>query len=65
MQKIQTDNQTEQTVFQENVALVFERSLTEEQRFLQGVMTGKIKLIPHEEVIEKLTFVLKNGLQRK
>lgn len=65
MQKIQTDNQTEQAVFQETVALVFERSLTEEQRFLQGVMAGKIKLIPHEEVIEKLTSVLKNGLQRK
>lgn len=65
MQKIQTDNQTEQAVFQEKIALAFERSLTEEQRFLQGVMAGKIKLIPHEEVIEKLTLVLKNGLQRK
>ena len=52
-------------VFQANITSMFEQSLTEEQRFLQDVMTGKTKLIPHEEVMEKLESVLKNGLQRK
>lgn len=50
--------------FQEKISSMFEQSLTEEQRFLQDVMSGKIKLIAHEEVIQKLEFVLKNGLQR-
>lgn len=51
--------------FQEKILSMFEQSLTEEQRFLQDVMTGKEKLIPHDEVMQKLEFVLKNGLQRK
>lgn len=62
--QVQTSPKLQQTAFQEKISSAFERSLTEEQRFLQDVMTGKIKLIPHEEVIEKLQFVLKNGLQR-
>lgn len=48
-----------------NVLSTFERSLTEEQRFLKGVMNGEIKLISHDEVMKKLEFVLKNGLNRK
>lgn len=50
--------------FQEKILTMFEHSLTEEQRFLQDVISGKVKLIPHEEVMKKLEFVLKNGLQR-
>lgn len=53
------------TQFQEQILSMFEQSLTEEQRFLQDIMTGKIKLTPHDKVMEKLEFVLKNGLQRK
>lgn len=53
------------TDYQEKIAMAFEQSLTEEQRFLQDVMTGRIKLIPHEEVMQKLESVLKNGLNRK
>lgn len=54
-----------QTTLQANIVSMFEQSLTEEQRFLQEIMMGKIKLIPHNEVMEKLEFTLKNGLQRK
>lgn len=64
MQSTQATIQQQQAV-KEKVLSAFEQSLTEEQRFLQDVMTGKIKLIPHEEVMEKLEYVLKNGLQRK
>ena len=64
MQSTQAHIQQQQAV-KEKVLSAFEQSLTEEQRFLQDVMTGKIKLIQHEEVMEKLEFVLKNGLQRK
>lgn len=53
------------TDVQQKISSTFEQSLTEEQRFLQGVMNGTIKLIPHAEVMEKLEYVLKNGLQRK
>lgn len=62
--RTQTKSQQSQAVFQEKILSLFEKSLTEEQCFLQDVMAGKIKLIPHEEVMEKLEFVLKNGLQR-
>lgn len=48
-----------------SVSNTFERTLTEEQRFLQGVMNGEIKLIPHDEVMKKLELVLQNGLSRK
>lgn len=65
MQNTQASIQQQQAVLKEKVLSAFEQSLTEEQRFLQDVMTGKIKLIPHEEVMEKLECVLKNGLQRK
>ena len=65
MQNTQASIQQQQAVLKEKVLSAFEQSLTEEQRFLQDVMTGKIKLIPHEEVMEKLEHVLKNGLQRK
>lgn len=51
--------------FQAKIATLFEQSLSEEQRFLQDVMTGKIKLTPHTEVMKKLEFVLKNGLDRQ
>lgn len=54
-----------QTTLQANIVSMFEQSLTEEQRFLQEIMMGKIKLIPHNEVMEKLEVTLKNGLQRK
>lgn len=64
MQSTQATIQQQQAV-KEKALSAFEQSLTEEQRFLQDVMTGKIKLIPHEEVMEKLEYVLKNGLQRK
>lgn len=64
MQNIQA-NTPQQAVLQEKVLSAFEQSLTEEQHFLQDIMTGKIKLIPHEEVMAKLEYVLKNGLQRK
>ena len=60
MQHIQT-----QPIFKDKITSMFEQSLTEEQRFLQDIMTGKIKLIPHDDVVQKLDFVLKNGLQRK
>ncbi|MDD7570047.1 MAG: hypothetical protein PUJ68_09150 [[Actinobacillus] rossii] len=54
-----------QTTLQANIVSMFEQSLTEEQRFLQEIMMGKIKLIPHNEVMKKLEVTLKNGLQRK
>lgn len=65
MQDIQTDTKSQQTISQDKFLSAFEQSLTEEQRFLQDVITGKVKLIPHVEVMEKLEYVLKNGLQRK
>ncbi|OOF59699.1 hypothetical protein [Rodentibacter myodis] len=62
MQHIQ---QQSHPIIEDQIQAMFEQSLTEEQRFLQDIMTGKIKLIPHNEVMEKLEFVLKNGLQGK
>lgn len=50
---------------QAKISAAFTQSLTEEQHFLQDVMTGKIKLVPHDEVMQKLESVLKNGLERK
>ncbi|MFZ7129328.1 hypothetical protein ACLSZ5_03315 [Avibacterium avium] len=61
MQEVQKQSQT---AFQKQILSTFEHSLTEEQRFLQDVLTGKIKLIPHDEVMEKLEYVLENGLTR-
>ena len=43
-----------QAPFQEKVLSMFEQSLTEEQRFLQAVLNGKIKTYSHEEVVEDL-----------
>lgn len=48
-----------------SVSNTFERTLTEEQRFLQSVINGEIRLIPHDEVMKKLELVLKNGLNRR
>ncbi|MFU2077048.1 hypothetical protein [Avibacterium endocarditidis] len=61
MQKVEKQSQT---AFQKQILSTFEHSLTEEQRFLQDVLTGKIKLIPHDDVMEKLEYVLENGLTR-
>ncbi|MFU2048641.1 MULTISPECIES: hypothetical protein [Avibacterium] len=61
MQKVEKQSQT---AFQKQILSTFEHSLTEEQRFLQDVLTGKIKLIPHDEVMGKLEYVLENGLTR-
>lgn len=58
MQVIQTESQ-QQKVFQEKILSTFEQSLTEEQRFLQGVLSGKIKTYSHEEVVADLRKVLK------
>lgn len=57
--------QQSQTIIKEKISSIFEKSLTEKQRFLQGVMSGEIKLIPHDEVMKKLEFVLKNGFYQK
>lgn len=64
MRVIQSKSQSSKD-FQEKISLMFEQSLTEEQRFLQGIMNGEIELISHDEVMEKLEYVLKNGLNRK
>lgn len=58
-------NLQEPDTHSKNVLSTFERSLTEEQRFLQSVMYGEIRLISHEDVVRKLENVLKNGLVRK
>ncbi|WP_025329002.1 hypothetical protein [Bibersteinia trehalosi] len=50
--------------FLQKISNTFNQSLTGEQRFLKDVLNGNIKLIPYEEVMAKLKFVLKNGLQR-
>lgn len=39
--RTQTKSQQSQAVFQEKILSLFEKSLTEEQRFLQDVMAGK------------------------
>ncbi|KGQ24462.1 hypothetical protein [Gallibacterium anatis] len=44
----------QQDSFQEKVLSVFQQSLTEEQRFLQSVLNGKIKTYSHEEIIAEL-----------
>lgn len=43
-----------QSVFQEKILSTFEQSLTEEQRFLQGILSGEIKTYSHEEVVDDL-----------
>lgn len=48
-----------QSAFQEKILSTFEQSLTEEQRFLQGVLSGDIKTYSHEEVIADLRKVLR------
>ncbi|MEG9530921.1 hypothetical protein [Mannheimia indoligenes] len=53
-----TENQ-QKKIFQEKILSMFEQSLTEEQCFLQGVLSGKIKTYSHEEVIADLRKVLK------
>uniref|UniRef100_Q0I505 Uncharacterized protein n=2 Tax=Histophilus somni TaxID=731 RepID=Q0I505_HISS1 len=46
-------------VFEQEILSSFEHSLTEEQRFLQGILTGKIKTYSHEEVVSDLRKALK------
>lgn len=58
MQDTQTGS-TQQAVFHEKVLSAFEQSLTEEQRFLQDILSGKIKTYSHEEVIADLRRILK------
>ncbi|MFZ7187112.1 hypothetical protein ACLSY8_04145 [Avibacterium avium] len=41
-------------VFEQEILSSFEHSLTEEQRFLQGILSGKIKTYSHEEVMSDL-----------
>ena len=48
-----------QTPFQEKISSLFEQSLTEEQRFLQGILRGEIQTFSHEEVIATLRETLK------
>lgn len=48
-----------QSVFQEKILSTFEQSLTEEQRFLQGILSGEIKTYSHEEVVDDLRKVLR------
>lgn len=50
----QTNTESTQTQFQEKILSMFEHSLTEEQRFLQGILSGKIKTYSHEEVMTDL-----------
>ncbi|GAB1668034.1 Uncharacterised protein [Mannheimia haemolytica] len=64
MKGIQSKNQLQKDI-QEKISLMFEQSLTEEQRFLLDIMNGKIELFSHDEVMESLKDVLKNGLERK
>ena len=52
-------NSTNQDALQEKGSTVFEHSLTEEQQFLQKIMSGEIKTYSHEEVIADLRKVLK------
>lgn len=49
----------QQIDFQEKISSLFEQSLTEEQRFLQGILNGNIKTYSHEDVINDLRKVLK------
>ena len=48
-----------QTPFQEKISSLFEQSLTEEQRFLQGILRGEIQTFSHEEIIATLRETLK------
>ena len=48
-----------QTPFQEKISSLFQQSLTEEQRFLQGILRGEIQTFSHEEVIATLRETLK------
>ena len=48
-----------QTPFQEKISSLFQQSLTEEQRFLQGILRGEIQIFSHEEVIAILRETLK------
>ena len=48
-----------QTPFQEKISSLFQQSLTEEQRFLQGILRGEIQTFSHEEVVATLRETLK------
>ena len=48
-----------QTPFQEKISSLFEQSLTEEQRFLQGILRGEIQTFSHEEIVATLRETLK------
>ena len=56
MMKTQHETQKE---IKEKVQTKFDYSLTEEQRFLQGIISGKINTYSHEEVMNDLRKVLK------
>lgn len=49
----------QQTRFEKKILSTFEQSLTEEQRFLQNILNGKIKMYSHEDVMADLRAVLK------
>ncbi|ANN81539.1 Uncharacterised protein [Aggregatibacter actinomycetemcomitans] len=55
----QAKSKNGQTHLQERVLSMFDQSLTEEQRFLQGVLNGKIKTYSHEDVMKDLRKALK------
>ncbi|MCV0731803.1 hypothetical protein MLI38_026410 [Escherichia coli] len=56
MMKTQHEKQKE---IKEKVQTKFDYSLTEEQKFLQGIISGKINTYSHEEVMDDLRKVLK------
>lgn len=60
--KVMTEHHLTQqplSVFEQEILSSFEYSLTEEQRFLQGILSGKIKTYSHEEVMSDLRKILK------
>lgn len=58
MREIQTEPQS-LAVFEQEILSSFENSLTEEQRFLQGILSEKIKTYSHEEVVADLRKALR------
>ncbi|MDY4281318.1 MAG: hypothetical protein SOX56_09670 [[Pasteurella] mairii] len=58
MRETQTEPQS-LAVFEQEILSSFENSLTEEQRFLQGILSGKIKTYSHEEVVADLRKALR------
>lgn len=54
MQDIQGKSQSPQTGLEDKVLVAFEQSLTEEQRFLQGILSGEIQTYSHEDVMADL-----------